>query len=85
MAIFRDERKTVEIEMFADWIDGYSYDYSYDFYDVGLFPFVHEDDLGDIFLVNDVDYLIEQANAWEKGVDDSFRKVFIRLFVGGIQ
>ena len=64
-----DGKKTVEIEM-CDWTgSGYTPDWSRDFFEVGGLPY---DDENNVYIVDDVDYCVEQARDWEHGVGDFY-------------
>lgn len=76
-----DGRRIVEIEM-QNWTgNGYTPDWSIDFFEAGSLPY---DEETDTYTVEDVDYCIDQATDWENSegdfsedeIDDT-RKVFI--------
>lgn len=80
-----DGKRTVEIEM-QNWTgNGYTPDWSIDFFEAGSLPYNEE---SDTYTVDDVDYCIEQATDWENSegdfsedeIDDS-RKVFVTEIV----
>ena len=67
MTKFTDGKKTVEIRMRV-WQDGrWSPDWERDFFEVGGLPF---DDEAAAYIVDDVDYLVDQANDWHEGIGD---------------
>jgi len=67
MTRFTDGRRTVEITMDV-WQDGqYSPSFEKDFFDTGCLPYDMENDT---YIVNDVDYLIDQAEDWRLGIGD---------------
>ncbi len=62
-----DGTKTAEITM-TEWNGhGYDPDWSADFYDVGLLPY---DEERGAFIVDDVDYCLDQADDWKNGDGD---------------
>ena len=62
MTRLTDAKKTVEITM-KEWKDdGYTPDFSMDFFEVGQLPY---DDEKDAYIVDDVDYCIEYAKDWQ--------------------
>ena len=69
-----DGKKTVEITMkvWNDFNTGYSPDWSNDFFNAGILPY---DEGEDFFIVDDVDYCIEQAEEWE--AEDENNAVFV--------
>lgn len=69
-----DGKKTVEITMkvWNDFNTGYSPDWSNDFFNAGI---LHYDEDEDFFIVDDVDYCIEQAEEWE--AEDENNAVFV--------
>lgn len=69
-----DGKKTVEITMkvWNDFNTGYSPDWSNDFFNAGILPYDEDEDL---FIVDDVDYCIEQAEEWE--AEDENNAVFV--------
>lgn len=69
-----DGKKTVEITMkvWNDFNTGYSPDWSNDFFDAGILPYDEDEDF---FIVDDVDYCIEQAEEWE--AEDENNAVFV--------
>lgn len=67
MTRFTDGKKTVEITMKV-WEDGqYSPGWEKDFFDVGSLPY---DEETDTYTVQDVDYIIDQADDWHLGIGD---------------
>lgn len=69
MTRFTDGKKTIEIELMV-WSDesgGYSPDFSADFFEVGQ---LDRDTEKDAYVVEDVDYCIEQANDWKNSEGD---------------
>ena len=62
-----DGKKTVEIRMMVLDGNGYSPDWSLDFFDAGGLPY---DDEKDVYTVDDVDYCIEQARDWQNSEGD---------------
>lgn len=69
-----DGKKTVEITMkvWNDFNTGYSPDWSDDFFNAGILPYDEDEDF---FIVDDVDYCIEQAEEWE--AEDENNAVFV--------
>jgi hypothetical protein len=69
-----DGKKTVEITMkvWNDYNTGYSPDWSNDFFNAGILPYDEDEDF---FIVDDVDYCIEQAEEWE--AEDENNAVFV--------
>ena len=69
-----DGKKTVEITMkvWNDFNTGYSPDWSNDFFNAGILPYDEDEDF---FIVDDVDYCIEQAEEWE--AEDENNAVFV--------
>lgn len=69
-----DGKKTVEITMkvWNDFNTGYSPDWSNDFFNAGILPYDEDEDF---FIVDDVDYCIEQAEEWED--EDENNAVFV--------
>lgn len=69
-----DGKKTVEITMkvWSDFNTGYSPDWSNDFFNAGILPYDEDEDF---FIVDDVDYCIEQAEEWE--AEDENNAVFV--------
>lgn len=65
MAILTDGRKTVEITMYTGGVE-----FSNDFFEVGRLEFADKDQ--EIYIVNDVDYCIEQANDWKNNAGDHY-------------
>ncbi len=69
MARLTDGKRTVEIIM-MDWdVDNWKPDWSNDFFEVGGLR--HDNDL-DAYIVDDVDYCIEQAQDWKNGRGDFY-------------
>ena len=67
MKRFTDGKKTVEITMKV-WNDGqYGPSWENDFFGIGSLPYNEE---LDAYIVDDVDYLVDQANDWHEGVGD---------------
>lgn len=67
MTRFTDNKKTVEITMKV-WDGGqYGPAWEMDFFSVGSLPYNEE---MDAYIVDDVDYLVDQANDWHEGVGD---------------
>ena len=62
-----DGKRTVKISMVIWQENGYSPDWSNDFFVAGLLPYEEETDA---YVVNDVDYCIDQAHDWEKSKGD---------------
>lgn len=62
-----DGKKTVEIRMMVWEGNGYSPDWSLDFFEAGALPY-NEDT--DTYTVDDVDYCIEQAMDWKNSEGD---------------
>lgn len=69
-----DGKKTVEITMkvWNDFNTGYSPNWSNDFFNAGILPYDEDEDF---FIVDDVDYCIEQAEEWE--AEDENNAVFV--------
>lgn len=67
MTRFTDGKKTVCISMSVYEYGSMSPDWEKDFFDVGSLPY---DDEEDVYTVDDVEYLVEQANDWQQGVGD---------------
>lgn len=67
MSIYTDGKRTVEIKMQV-W-DGTQWGprWEMDFFDNGCLPY---DEEKDAYVVDDVDYLIDQANDWQQGIGD---------------
>lgn len=65
-----DGKKTVEITMkvWNDFNTGYSPDWSNDFFNAGILPYDEDEDF---FIVDDVDYCIEQAEEWEAEAENN--------------
>ena len=62
-----DGNKTVEISM-SNWTgDGYTPDWSADFFDAGC---LHYNEEIDAYQVEDVDYCVEQAMDWKNNTGD---------------
>lgn len=67
MTKFTDGKVTKGITLKV-WQDGqWSPSFESDFFDVGGLPY---DEETDTYTVDDVDYLIDQANDWKEGVGD---------------
>lgn len=62
-----DGKKTVDIRMMAWEGSGYSPDWSTDFFNAGLLEYDREND---VYIVDDVDYCIEQAEDWRDSRGD---------------
>lgn len=62
-----DGKKTVEIRMMIWEGNGYSPDWSLDFFEAGGLPY---NDETDTYTVQDVDYCIEQAYDWRDSKGD---------------
>jgi len=71
MAKLTDGKRTVEIRMMVWTGNGYTPDWSNDFFDVGL---LHMND-NDAHIVEDVEYCIEQAQDWASEGEDN--EVFV--------
>ena len=67
MSKYTDGKKTVEIIMHTWNGNGYDPSWEADFFCNGLLPY---DEETETFRVQDVDYLIEQANDWKMGVGE---------------
>lgn len=67
MARLTDGKKTVDIEMMVWEGNGYTPDWSADFFEVGNLEF--DEEVG-AYKVVDVDYCIDQANDWRKSTGD---------------
>lgn len=67
-----DNTRTVEIQMMIWQGNGYSPDWSNDFFDAGLLPYNEQTE---IFTVEDLDYCIEHAQEWAD--EDDNNRVFI--------
>lgn len=67
MSIYTDGKRTVEIKMQV-W-DGTQWGprWEMDFFENGCLPY---DEDKNAYVVDDVDYLIEQANDWQQGIGD---------------
>lgn len=59
--------KTIEITLTTWTGNGYEPDWSADFFSVGSLPY--NDEL-DAYVVDDVDYCVEQANDWASAIGD---------------
>lgn len=64
-----DGKRTVEITIMMWEKDHYTPDSSIDFFDAGSLPF---DADADAYVVKDVEYCIEQAHDWQKGIGDYY-------------
>lgn len=62
-----DGKKTVEIRMMVWESNGYSPDWSLDFFEAGSLPY---DELTDTYTVDDVNYCIDQAHDWQHSEGD---------------
>ena len=62
-----DGKKTVEIRMMVWEGSGYSTDWSMDFFEAGGLKY---DDERDVYIVEDVDYCIDQAMDWRDSKGD---------------
>lgn len=62
-----DGKKTVEIRMMVWEDNGYSHDWSMDFFDAGCLEY---DDEREVYIVKDVDYCIDQAMDWRDSKGD---------------
>lgn len=71
MTRFTDGSKTAEISM-AVWLDGqWQPDWEMDFFDIGMLKRVEDEDgTALVYVVDDVDYLIDQAEDWRMGRGD---------------
>lgn len=67
MTKLTDGRQTISISMCVYENGSMSPDWERDFFDVGSLPY---DDEADVYTVDDVEYLVEQANDWQQGVGD---------------
>ncbi len=67
MSKLTDGKRTVNIELKVWEGNGYSPDWSDDFFNVGLLPYDRE---ADTFTVDDVEYCLEQAYDWKYSVGD---------------
>lgn len=67
MTRLTDGKKTVEIEMMVWEGNGYTPDWSNDFFEIGNLEF--DEDVG-AYKVVDVDYCIDQAADWRKSIGD---------------
>ena len=79
--IITDGKKKVKIRMMYWTGDGYTPDCSNDFFEAGGLP---RDEETDAYLVDDVDYCIDQAKDWKNrtgdfyyDIDDGERCVFV--------
>lgn len=65
-----DGKRTINIEMQV-WEEngctGYGPDFSLDFFNAGDLPYDEEKEL---YIVDDVDYCIDQANDWKNSIGD---------------
>ena len=72
MTKLTDGNRTVEITM-CNWTgSGYTPDWSNDFFVVGTLPY---DDESNAYRVPDVDYCVDQAMDWQRGVGDYYDDV----------
>ena len=67
MTRLTDGKKTVEIEMMVWEGNGYTPDWSNDFFEVGSLEY---DEELEAYKVEDVDYCIDQAADWRKSTGD---------------
>ena len=67
MTKLTDGKKTVDIEMMVWEGNGYTPDWSKDFFEVGNLEY---DEKLEAYKVRDVDYCIEQASDWRKSIGD---------------
>ena len=67
-----DGKRTVEIRMMICLVYDYSLDWANDFFDAGL---LHYDEEAEAYIVEDVDYCIEQAQEWAD--EDENNMVFV--------
>ena len=67
-----DSKRTVEIRMMVWENNNYSPDWSNDFFDAGLLNY--DEDI-DAYIVDDVDYCIDQAQEW--AAEDENNTVFV--------
>lgn len=67
-----DGKRTVEIRMMIWQGNGYSPDWANDFFDAGL---LHYDEEAEAYIVDDIDYCIEQAQEWAD--EDENNMVFV--------
>lgn len=75
--IISDYNRAIFIEMKIWQGTGYSPDFSNDFFDAGLLPHGEIQDTDElVYLVDNVDYCIDQAKDWEQ--EDENNTVFIR-------
>lgn len=81
MTRLTDGKKTVEISLKVWENNGYTPDWSMDFFEVGQLPY---DDEKDAYIVEDVDYCIEYAIDWKnrrgdfsEDTDEEDRAVFV--------
>ena len=64
-----DGKRTIEIQMMTWEGNGYTPDWSKDFFEAGDCPY---DEENDVYIVKDVDYCIEQAEDWKNGRGDFY-------------
>jgi hypothetical protein len=69
MTRLTDRTKTVEITMTMWDGNNHSPDWSADFFEVGSLDY---DDTLDAYIVEDVDYCVEQAQDWQKAQGDFY-------------
>lgn len=67
MTRLKDKTRTVEIEMKLWQGNGYSPDFSADFFEVGSLEY---DANEDAYMVDDCEYCVEQAEDWKHGTGD---------------
>ena len=72
MTRLTDGKKTVEITMQTWTGDGYTPDWSYDFFEVGA---LKRDEDAEAYIVRDVDYCVEMAMDWKNGVGDFYNEL----------
>lgn len=65
----KDATKLVKIELMIWNGNGYTPDFANDFFDAGILPYDAEHDA---YIVNDVDYCIEQALDWKYARGDFY-------------
>lgn len=65
MARFTDGKRTVEISMHHFEDNNLSPDMTADIFDVGGLDKVYIEDVGEVYKVNDVDYIIDYAKDWQ--------------------
>lgn len=66
-----DGKRTVEIELKTWTPNGYTPDWSIDFFNAGSLPHIYDERLcADVYQVPNVDYCIEQAMDWRDSKGD---------------